>query len=66
MGRPQEGSGKVAADGLGRCGWSAQDRVAWPGSYARVERPLGGRGGSAEGHRPCTNEEVLLVASPAD
>lgn len=65
MGRPQEGSGKIAADGWGHCGWCSQDRAGRPGGYARLERAVGGKEGSAEGHGPGTQKEVLLAASPA-
>lgn len=65
MGRPQEGSGKIAADGWGHRGWCSQDRAARPGGYARLERAVGGKEGSAEGHGPGTQKEVLLAASPA-
>lgn len=63
VGRPQEGSGKIAADGWGHCGWCSQDRAARPGGYARLERAVGGKEGSAEGHGPGTQKEVLLAAT---
>lgn len=45
-------------------GWCPQDRAARPGGYARVESPLGGREGSAEGLVPVPRRRSCLQQAP--